>query len=402
MIFNLLSNVYLIDKLEPYATWITVGIFCCAVVACIILLLTDNTQNKQKSINIIKKIGIGLIFYALALGICLLSFEISKKFDQAYLTDNVGNTDVIKLVFIPILSTLVVALIFAIILYIVSKKAPTKAKLVTIIGGALIFVGITLCIILTYIYFSNNILGGTEWEKDYYINYGKLNQIALWIFSALVVVAIILAGVLLGRKDKKPFDTKCIAMAGVCVAISFALSYIKFLKMPYGGSVTLVSMLPIMLFAYVYGTKKGLLVCLLYGILQAVQDPFIIHPAQFLLDYPIAYTMVGFAGIFTSTNSLANKPRLKFTLSAIIAGALRYLCHVLSGVFAFGAYALDATGKLEGIFAFITPFENIMSNIVVYSFAYNFYILIDVVLVILASFVLLSSKAFTKELSKLY
>ncbi|MBR2384770.1 MAG: energy-coupled thiamine transporter ThiT, partial [Clostridia bacterium] len=70
----------------------------------------------------------------------------------------------------------------------------------------------------------------------------------------------------------------------MCVALSFALSYIKLFEMPQGGSVTLFSMLPIMLFSYIYGMKKGLLVGVIYGLLQAVQDPYIIHPAQFLLD----------------------------------------------------------------------------------------------------------------------
>ena len=206
---------------------------------------------------------------------------------------------------------------------------------------------------------------------------------------------------LLGKSDDKPFDTKCIAIAGVCVSLSFALSYIKLFELPYGGSITLFSMLPVMLFSYIYGIKKGLIVGVLYGILQAIQDPFIVHPAQFLLDYPVAFAMLGYAGSIKNVNSLNSKPRLKFTLSAIIAGFLRWISHVFSGVFAFGAYALDAVGKSEGIFSVLAPANNPTANFWIYSTVYNTYVFIDLILVIVAGVLLFSSKAFRKEVDKL-
>ena len=66
--------------------------------------------------------------------------------------------------------------------------------------------------------------------------------------------------------------------------MSFALSYVRIFRLPMGGSITFASMLPFMLYSYMYGTKKGVLAGLVYGVLQAVQDPWIIHPAQFALD----------------------------------------------------------------------------------------------------------------------
>ena len=167
--------------------------------------------------------------------------------------------------------------------------------------------------------------------------------------------------------------------------MSFALSYIKLFEMPQGGSITLASMLPVMLFAYVYGAKKGLLVGFIYGILQAVQDPYIVHPAQFLLDYPIAFSMVGFAGIFANVKALDKAPQVKFALGAVLAGALRFIAHVFSGVFAFGAYALD-----EGF-----------TNFWLYSLGYNSFIFIDVLIVAVVGVILFSSKGFTRELNKL-
>ncbi|MBE7086699.1 MAG: ECF transporter S component [Clostridiales bacterium] len=197
------------------------------------------------------------------------------------------------------------------------------------------------------------------------------------------------------------FDTKCIATAGVCVALSFALSYVKIFELPYGGSITLFSMFPVMLFAYVYGIKKGLVVGLLYGMLQAIQDPFIVHPAQFLLDYPIAFAMLGFAGCLSGFNFLKDKPRLKFTLSAAIAGVLRWVCHVFSGVFAFGAYALDAIDKSEGIFSVLAPAATPTANFWLYSTIYNGYVFVDLILVIAVGLALFSSKGFTRQVEML-
>ena len=153
--------------------------------------------------------------------------------------------------------------------------------------------------------------------------------------------------------------------------------------MPQGGSVTLASMLPVMLFAYIYGTKKGLFVGLIYGLLQAMQDPYIIHPAQFLLDYPVAFAMVGFAGAFSNIKKLDRLPQIKFALGAVLSGSLRFLAHVLSGVFAFGAYAMDAGND----------------NFWLYSTAYNAYIFIDVVIVIAAGAFIFSSKNFNRRLA---
>ena len=67
-----------------------------------------------------------------------------------------------------------------------------------------------------------------------------------------------------------------------------------------------------------------------------------------------------------------------------MAGALRFLAHVLSGVFAFGAYALDAG----------------QSNFWAYSLAYNSFVFVDIALVIVAGAIVLSSKAFVRQIER--
>lgn len=105
--------------------------------------------------------------------------------------------------------------------------------------------------------------------------------------------------------------------------------------MSQGGSVTAASLLPLMIYSYMFGVKKGIFAGFIYGVLQAIQDPWLIHPAQFLLDYPVAFACIGIAGLFAKTEKLAKLPQVQFGLGAIAASALRFLCHILSGVFAF-------------------------------------------------------------------
>ncbi len=395
MFFNLLSSkpVFLIDKVEPFAIWGTVGVVAALLLSWLVVFLV----KREKSGAVAKKMLFSFLVYALVLGIFMLSLEIAKKYNPAYLEYNYVNDNIVNYVFLPLLITAILALVSAVALFILAKKKCSAYKTVRYVVGGVLAAAVIVSLVLIAIYYSKNIKGDGYYTGEY----GKLNNAMLYILSALLVVVAVAAGFILGKKDKKGFDTRCIALAGVCVALSFALSYIKLFEMPYGGSVTLFSMLPVMLFAYIYGTKKGLIVGLLYGILQAIQDPFIVHPAQFLLDYPIAFAMVGFAGSFTGFKVLNKHPQIKFSISAIIGGALRFLCHVLSGVFAFGAYAADAIDKGEGIFASISASSNTMANFWLYSLAYNAYVFIDIVLVIVAGVLLFSSKGFRKEVDKL-
>ena len=136
-----------------------------------------------------------------------------------------------------------------------------------------------------------------------------------------------------------------------------------------------------MIFSYAYGTKKGILICFTYGILQAIQDPWLIHPAQFLLDYPVAFAAIGLTGIFSKMKVLEKLPQIAFLLGGILGSALRFLSHLLSGVFAFSTYAGD-----------LNPW--------IYSMGYNSFVFVDIALVLVVGVILFSSKSFRNELFK--
>ena len=239
------------------------------------------------------------------------------------------------------------------------------------IGAAL--VATIVCLV---VFFTKNI-SGDGWYGD------EINQLALYLSAGGLIIALVTIAVLTDLKNKTKFDSRCIALAGITVALSFALSYIKMFSMPQGGSITLASLLPIMLFAYIYGPKKGIFVGFIYGALQAMQDPYLIHPAQFLLDYPVAFAAVGLTGVFNKIKKLDKLPQIKFALGAIVAGTFRFISHVFSGVFAFGADAIDAGA----------------TNFWAYSTAYNSFVFIDIVIVIAVGALVLSSKNFVKRIS---
>ena len=153
---------------------------------------------------------------------------------------------------------------------------------------------------------------------------------------------------------KKRITTKTLVAGALCIAMSFVLSYIKLWEMPQGGSVTLMSMLPIFLFSYLFGIVPGLLAGLVYSILQFIQAPYFVSPLQFLLDYTIGFTVLGLAGIFSKLNA---SDTLKFPLGCAIAGLLRVASSFLAGIIFYGEYA--APGQPVWLYSFLYNFPSL-------------------------------------------
>ncbi len=147
-----------------------------------------------------------------------------------------------------------------------------------------------------------------------------------------VVLILLFLGVLIGGKGKKT-TTKSLVTSALLVALSIVLNQITFFQMPQGGSVSPFSMLPIVLCAYFFGTRRGVMCGMCVGMIDLIFKPYVIHPMQLLLDYPLAFGAIGFAGLIF-------KLKKDGLIPAYLFGVLgRYICAVLSGVIFFGAYA---------------------------------------------------------------
>ncbi|GAV23988.1 energy-coupled thiamine transporter ThiT [Carboxydothermus pertinax] len=128
----------------------------------------------------------------------------------------------------------------------------------------------------------------------------------------------------------KGLNLRMVTRGGLALALGVVLSLIKIWQMPQGGSVTLLSMLPVIYFAYTEGLLPGILVGVLYGLVQYLIEPYFAHPLQFLLDYPVAFGALGLAGLF------ANKSPYPGVVLAILG---RFLSHLVSGAVFFASYA---------------------------------------------------------------
>jgi thiamine transporter len=115
-------------------------------------------------------------------------------------------------------------------------------------------------------------------------------------------------------------------------ALAIVLGYFKLYRLPQGGSITLETV-PILFITLWKGARTGFLAGLLTGLLKLILDPFIIHPVQILLDYPIPFACLGLAAYPGSF------PRL----GIVLGNAARFSCHLFSGVVFFSAYAPDGT-----------------------------------------------------------
>ena len=129
----------------------------------------------------------------------------------------------------------------------------------------------------------------------------RATEIVKWISvgaaAVLFLAVLIIAFVGKQRENKGKLGAKRVALAGMCLGLSFALSYAKFSPVTSGGSVTIASMAPLLLYAYFYGVADGLLVGAIFGLLNFVSGPWILTPMTFVLDYILAYGSIGLMGI---------------------------------------------------------------------------------------------------------
>lgn len=277
--------------------------------------------------------------------------------------------------FKPILSLVCIALIGGCLMGVGSFFNKFAVKVAAVITGA----GLLAAFIATMV-FMTRYYNEVYQADGYYSEYFEGNGL---IVSVVIGLIVLIVAYIFGKK-KEVNDTKAIVYGAVCIAMAFALSYARLFKLPQGGSVTFASLLPLMVYCAMFGTRRGIVVCLIYGFLQALQDTYIIHPLQFLLDYPLAFGMIGLSGIFFERTPLKKKPVFAFVCGAIIAVVLRYACHICSGTFAFGADA--AYYGFEGKFFY-------------YSLAYNSFTIVDLAIDIVAGVLLFLSKAFRNQMT---
>lgn len=140
----------------------------------------------------------------------------------------------------------------------------------------------------------------------------------------------------------KKWSTKMIVEAGIMIALAFVLSRIKVYEAPNGGSVTAGSMIPILLFAMRWGFGPGIIAGAAFGTLKLIMGGWIFSPTQAILEYPVAFGVLGLAGIFYRLKGNSKGHYLFNTIFPVfLAISARFICHLLAGVIFFAEYAGD-------------------------------------------------------------
>ena len=272
--------------------------------------------------------------------------------------------------FKPILAFVCIAIGGGCLMGIASFFNKFAVKVAAVITGA----GLLAAFIAAMVLMSRNF--ESSWSEWYSADMSQTGLIVSVVIGVLIMIGIFILG-----KKREVNNTRAIVYGAIAIAMSFALSYARFLKLPQGGSVTFASLLPLMIYCAMFGTRRGVVVCLIYGFLQALQDTYIIHPLQFLLDYPLAFGMISASGIFFERTPIKKNKLAAFIVGAIIAVVLRYACHICSGTFAFGA---DAPDTASSFFA--------------YSAAYNSFTMVDLAIDLAAGILLFLSRAFRRQM----
>ena len=173
-----------------------------------------------------------------------------------------------------------------------------------------------------------------EWGETTYVP-TTLGNICLVI---LILVLLFLAAGFIKKRSKK-LSVQQLAFCAVAIALGTVLSNIKVFSFPTGGSITLLSMLIICLPGYWFGLGAGILTGVAYGVLQMLVDPYILFPAQLVVDYLLAFGALGLSGLFC-------KRKHGLIPGYILAVLGRYTFAVLSGWLFFGMYAWEGWNPL--------------------------------------------------------
>ncbi len=345
-----------ITAVQGFSIWLTLAIAAALLIAFAIVWF-----KKKEALESFKKVFAGVVIgYSVTLIAVMFFLQISLAQIKGRLNANF-------FLFIGFLFALLVIVVAGLI---IDKYAPKASKCFTYIALAVVVI-YSIILLLTL----PTKTGWSPIEDEHY--FAPIENGVYYALTAILVIAIIALGLIFGKNNGTASQTKNIAYAGVCLALSYALSYIKFFSIKGGGSVTFASMLPLMLYAYIFGARKGLLAGVIYGVLQFIQNPSVYEPMQVLLDYPIAFSALGLAGIAKNFKFLKGNMLAEFIVGMSIACLFRYFAHVISGYFVFYVYA-------EGM------------NPIAYSFLANTYVLIDLAIDITAGVLLLSSKSMKK------
>ena len=157
-------------------------------------------------------------------------------------------------------------------------------------------------------------------------------SIAGQLVSVAVIVLLLVLIFIFGGKEKK-MNVKALTLSAILIALAFVINnFFPHVQLPQGGSATFFSMFFIFLIGYTFGPKVGIMAGMAFGLLDLLANPYVVYPLQILMDYPLAFGMLGLGGFFMNRKN------------GLITGYLvsifgRFCVSFLSGMIFFAQYA---------------------------------------------------------------
>ena len=171
----------------------------------------------------------------------------------------------------------------------------------------------------------------------------------------------------------KQSNSRKLTEAAIMLAIATVLSLIKLADLPYGGSVTIASMLPIVIISYRHGIRWGLLTGLVFGVIQQLLGINTLSYATswqagvaiILLDYIVAFMVAGLGGLFRK--SMKQPTALLF--GSLLICVLRFICHVITGATVWAGLSIPDSAALAYSLSYNATYmipETIVTMLVAY------------------------------------
>lgn len=209
-------------------------------------------------------------------------------------------------------------------------------------------------------------------ETSFFAKMGDYSSSSILIVTGLILI-VGLVMLFVGIKKKPKIKTLQLVESALMIAAAVVLNELLKIPMPFGGGLTVLSMLPIVIICHRYGTGWGLFTAFVFSLVQLVfgiknvsyASDMLSAVGVMFLDYILAYSMIGLSAVF-------GKKRFPVALGIFVSFTLRFLCHLAAGAWIWGGWMPETFWGLP------------MTNPWVYSALYNgWYMLAEMVLTIL-------------------
>ena len=175
---------------------------------------------------------------------------------------------------------------------------------------------------------------------NYTDGYYSMTPLGNAVLIAIGVAVLALIGFMRSKKSTEKsssrFSVTTITFAGVSIALAYVLSYVKIYQMPWGGSITLLSMFFVTFVGYLFGPGVGFSAGFIFSILEFLQDggSYMLSPFQVCCDYFLAFTALGLSGLFKGKKN-------GLVVGYVVAVLARGIFHTIGGYIYWMDYMPD-------------------------------------------------------------